>query len=737
MKLIFSYFAVWLPAAIYAQVFSSAQWIMPPRLKDRVVIFTSSTQLRKQVQQAFLYVSAKGIYEASVNQKHVSESFFTPGFTNYDKRLQYQTYDVTGLLRSGLNELGVTLAGGWYSGLFGGDLNNNRYGEGSALLCQLDITYKDGSKQSITTDTSWRCALSAIESSDFYNGETYNAGFEPKDWLPVKAFDVPGDNLVPQAGPPVTKHETFAPVKIFTTPKGEQVVDFGQNMAGFVQLRTKGFKGDTVRVYHAEALDRDGNFYTGNLREAKAADTYILSGNDDVLEPHFTYHGFRYAKIEGFTPTPDNCKAIALYSDMQQAGTFSCSNELVNQLQSNINWSLNSNFVDIPTDCPQRSERLGWTGDAQIFCKTACFNRDTKLFYRKWLADLAADQGKDGAVPVIIPDIYHFNDSDKRTCAGWGDAATIIPWTLYQVYGDTALLETQYNSMKAWVDYIAARCEDGLWKDPGYGDWYAPGERTSLPYIDQCFFAQSTQLLVHAAHALHRTVDSVHYNKLLGQIKKDFVEVYVGSGGKAISHTQTAYVLALRFDMLPDSLQGKAVDYLVGLIHQNNDHLATGFLGTPYLLDVLSKYGHTDLAYTVLMQTSLPSWLYPVTKGATTIWEKWDAIKPDGSFDTCSLNHYAYGAVGHWLYENIGGIQCASPGYKHIRIAPQPGGGLSWAKASYLCKYGLIESYWEVHGKATTYHITIPSGTSARIELQGAVAKEVPAGSYTYTILSN
>jgi alpha-L-rhamnosidase len=519
----------------------------------------------------------------------------------------------------------------------------------------------------------------------------------------------------------VTKQEVFKPVSV-----SGNIIDFGQNIAGWVRIRVQGHNGDTIKIQHAESLDNDGKLYTGNLREARAEDIYILRGGLQTLEPHFTYHGFRYAKAEGFTPTKNNCVAVSVHSNLKHTGSFNCSNPLINQLQRNIEWSLNSNFFDIPTDCPQRSERLGWTGDAQMFCRTASFNRNVQNFFSKWLADLASDQGSNGAVPVIIPDIYgHLNTGPKRGIAGWGDAATIIPWTMYDVYADTSVLARQYASMKAWVEYIRSASPDLLWKADGYGDWYAQGASTSLPLIDQCFFAYSTELIVKAATVLQKPDDIEFHSTLLKNIKTVFVNTYKDS-----LNTQTACILALQFDLLPDSLRPAAVAKLVSLIHQNKDHLSTGFLGTPYLLHVLSRFGHTELAYTILNQTTMPSWLYPITKGATTIWEKWDAIKPDGTFDTCSLNHYAYGAVGDWLYQNVAGIQYAAPGYKKIIIHPLVGGGLSWVKSSYTCTYGKIVSNWKLDDGKLTMHVEIPKGTTAIIYVPGKKPKQVSGGIY-------
>src|SRR5579862_8276452 len=718
----------WKPvmAQIPRQPFSEkARWITTTMSEDSIhpcPLFRKSFDVHRQVRSAMLYITAHGIYEATINTRRVGKGYFTPGFTSYDKRLQWQQYNVTGLLQK-TNEIVVTIGDGWWRGVFGGDLARDRYGRDASLLFEIKITYTDGSYEEIISDKSWKASTGKILYANIYQGELQDTRIHAKDFVPVTEEDFDHENLVETIGAPVTKQEKFKPQKIFAGRDGGQIIDFGQNMAGWVQISIQGRSGDTIKISHAESLDRDGNFYTGNLRDARATDEYILNGKKQILEPHFTYHGFRYAKVKGFTVTKENCTAIALHTDLKHTGNFSCSSSLINKLQHNIEWSLNSNFFDIPTDCPQRSERLGWSGDAGIFCATAAFNRDVRRFFEKWLDDLRADQGINGGVPVIIPDIYHHGDSIKRGVAGWGDAATIIPWTLFQIYGDTNILRRQYPSMKAWVDYIESRSANYLWKTGTYGDWYAPGPSTNPAFIDQCFFGYSTQLVNRAAGVLDQKEDKEKYSDLLKKIKGAFLKAY-----SPLPETQTAHILALQFNMLPDSLRDSTAKHLADLIHKNSDHLATGFLGTPHILRVLSDHGYNGLAYAILNQSTIPSWLYPIIKGATTIWEKWDAIKADGSFDTCSLNHYAYGAVGQWLYEEIAGIRAAAPGYKKIIIQPHPGGGLTWAKASCLCPYGKIVSEWKIKDQQLSMHVIIPQGTSATVRVPGQGLKAIGPG---------
>jgi len=749
-----------------------ASWIGPGYAEDSVnrpsPLLRKRFNISKRIVSATLYITARGLYEAQINGQRIGDALFTPGWTDYDKRLQYQAYDVTSLLRKGGNVIGVTLGDGWYRGVFGPQNKPNNYGKDAALLCALHIRYSDGRQygngkrhsdsesEIIVSDGSWKSATGPIRYADLYNGEVYDAskeiphwaeaGYDDGYWQAARVMTAPKDNLVATISPPVRRQETFSPIRVFTGPKGEQIIDFGQNLAGWVEVRLQGHKGDTVRLSHAELLDKDSNFFTGNLRQAKAMDTYILGDEQaHVYTPHFTSHGFRYVKVEGIRGgvnpvrggvnpvrgglNPADFRAVAIYSDLDRTGTFECSNPLINQLYQNLTWSQKGNFLDIPTDCPQRSERLGWTGDAQVFCRTAAFNMNVYAFLSKWLVDLASDQGTDGGMPNTIPNLVgKLLHRYPTSVAGWGDAAVILPWTLYECYGDTAILVRQYASMKAWVNYIQSKANDDLWTAPGYGDWYAPRDATFLPYIDQCFWAHSTELLARAAQVLGRTGDAANYTALLQRIKAAFLKAYIGADGRAISHTQTAYVLALHFDLLPDSLRSRALTHLVDLIHTNHDHLATGFLGTPYLLHVLSDNGYADLAYRILLQDTPPSWLYPLKKWATTIWEKWDAIRPDGSIDTCSLNHYAYGAVGDWLYGDVAGIQSAAPGYAQIVIRPQIGGGFTWARAAYQGPHGLIRSAWAIGGDSLTLDITIPANTRATIYLPPNNAGAVKEG---------
>ena len=718
-----------------------AKWIEPDFQEEATrpsPIFRKQFLLNKKIISATAYITAHGLYEATMNGQRVGDAYLTPGWTSYNKRLQYQAYDVTNLLKNGNNVVGVTLASGWYRGIMGYENNKNIYGKDIALLFQLNISYNDGTSEIISSDGTWKSSTASIRYAEIYNGETIDAkmnkkgwalpGFNDLDWSSVRIADHSFDNLIATDNEPVRKHETFLPKRIITTPKGEKVIDFGQNLVGWVVVKVKGKAGDKITISHAEVLDKKGNFYTDNLRAAKAQDTYILNGEgEETFEPHFTWHGFQFVKIEGYPGElkPENFSAVALYSDMKPTGTFSSSNVLVNQLQHNIQWGQKGNFLDIPTDCPQRDERLGWTGDAQVFSRTASFNMNVNNFFSKWLKDVAADQ-VDGVVPFVIPNVL----GKPTNSTGWADVATIVPWNMYLAYGDKKILEDQYPSMKAYVESIHKNAKNDLWNTGfHFGDWlfYSPEDDnsgrsavTDKYLIAQCFYAQSTQLLINAARVLGRSDEVNLYTPLLHNIKDAFLKEYVTTNGRLVSGTQTAYVLALNFDMLPESLRTQAAIRLVDNIKSYGNHLTTGFLGTPYLCHVLTRFGYDDIAYKLLLQDTYPSWLYPVKMGATTIWERWDGIKPDSTFETPSMNsynHYSYGAIGDWMYRRMVGIDTYEDGvgYKHIKIQPHIGGGFSNASATLKTYYGSLSNSWKVEGNNVIMDVEIPANTTANI----------------------
>lgn len=731
-----------------------AKWIEPGYSEDSVMrpspLFRKSFRLNKKIERATAYITAHGLYEAWINGQRVGDDFLTPGWTAYQRRLQYQVYDVTDLLSAGNNAIGVALSNGWYRGVIGFSNHANVYGKNIALLMQVDINYSDGSTETLTTDQSWKSSTGEVRNAEIYNGETIDArmqktgwtlaAYDDRDWSGVKEAVHPMNVLLATYNEPVKKHETFRPVRIFKTPKGEQVIDFGQNLVGWVSIKVNGSAGDKITVSHSEVLDKSGNFYTANLRAAKAQDVYILKGGgEEIFEPHFTWHGFQFIKVEGFPGElkPENFTAVALYSDMGVTGNFHSSNALINQLQHNIQWGQKGNFLDVPTDCPQRDERLGWTGDAQVFSRTAAFNMNVHNFFYKWLQDVAADQQPDGSVPFVVPNVL---GTGAGGSAGWADVATIIPWNMYLAYGDKKILENQYASMKAWVGFMQSKSTNDLWnKGFHFGDWlfYRPDDDndgraavTDKYLIAQCFYAHSTQLLINAAEVLNKPEDVATYRALLQRIKDAFMREYMTSNGRLVSGTQTAYILALNFDMLPESLRKQAADRLVENIRSYGTHLTTGFLGTPYLCDVLTRFGHADIAYELLLQEKYPSWLYPVKMGATTIWERWDGIKPDGSFQVPSMNsynHYAYGAIGDWMYRVMAGLDTYEdgPGYKHIRIKPHIGGGFTDAAATLMTYYGTLSSGWKISDGKLSLDLTIPANTTATVYIPAGSAAAV------------
>jgi alpha-L-rhamnosidase len=682
------------------------------------------------IKKATAYITAHGMYEAFLNEKRVGDAYFTPGWTSYNNRLQYQVYDISDDLVAGSNEIHVSLGNGWYRGYLAWADARDHYGSDIALLMQIEIEFNDGSKQIILTDESWESSTGPIIFSELYDGEIFDSRLKPSTWSAVKIQDFTKDNLIATYNEPIRKKETFKPIDFITTPNGEKVLDFGQNLVGWVQVRTSGNSGDSIVIYHAEVLDKEGNFYTENLRAAKQKAIYVLNGeSEQLLEPHFTFMGFRYINVTKYPGDldPNDFTAIALYSDMEPTGTFECSNPLLNQLQHNIQWGQKGNFLDVPTDCPQRDERLGWTGDAQAFFRTAAYNMNVNNFFAKWLKDLAADQRDDGGVPFVIPNVLGQNSAGS---AGWADAATIIPWETYLLYGDKQVLEDQYTSMKAWVEYMRAKSKDNLWNTGfHFGDWlfFRPGDDndgraavTDKYFITQCFFAYSTQLLVNTAKVLGKAEDIREYSQLLTKIKDAFMHEYVSPSGRLGPNTQTSYVLVLHFDMLPEEMRAQAAKRLVNNIKSYGNHLTTGFLGTPYLCHVLSRFGYEDMAYTLLLQETYPSWLYPVKMGATTIWERWDGIKPDSTFQNPgmnSYNHYAYGAIGDWMYRNVVGINTNQdgPGYKSIKIKPIIGGDLSYARGTLITYYGLIESGWELDESSLRINVSVPVNTNASI----------------------
>lgn len=708
----------------------------------------------RPVVKARLYSTALGIYEPYINGQRVGSDNFAPGWTDYAKRVQYQTYDVTGLIQQGENALGVILGDGWYCGCVDWR-GRQRYGDRPKLLAQLVLTYDDGSGEIITTNnnaatfSSWTYAFGPILESDMQQGESYDArleipgwdaaGFDDSDWDPVAVFPDPGIALTASRGPTVKATEELKPlVPVGDLKHHPLVVDFGQNLVGKIRFAVKGKAGLTVRFRFAEVLKggpahSSSGIYTDNLRGSRQTDHYTLKGEEhgETYETHFTFHGFRYVEISGFPELPEflDITAIVLHSETPKTGDFECSEPLINQLQKNIDWGQRGNYVDIPTDCPQRDERLGWTGDAQVFVRTAAFNRDISGFFHKWLLDLRDAQGPQGEFPSIAPNTGVVPGDGGPA---WADAGTICPWTIYLCYGDTGVLEDNYEAMRRFLefeqetskDYI--RCYDGYPGWQGYGDWLALDGglgnvqgRTQKDLIGTAFFAHSADLLSRMASVLGREEDAATYRALFEKIRDAWQTRFVTPGGLVMADTQTACTLALRFGLLTPEQRPAVTAQMIRDIKQRGMKISTGFTSSHYVPHVLTEEGHADIAYNLLHQKGWPSWLYAVTQGATTIWERWDGWTPERGFQDPgmnSFNHYAYGAIGAWLYEQVAGIDVdpEKPGYKHIFLHPNIGGGLTHAKAHLHSIYGLIESHWRIpEGGGLEWLITVPPNTTA------------------------
>lgn len=724
-----------------------AAWIRPevtavggPKGQRRPFIAQKAFTLTEPLAgRAILRLSALGLYHAQLNGRDVGADYFRPGFTDYDQRVQYQSDDVTDLLRQGTNVLTIEVTAGWYSGLYGWWGARGLFGDTNAVIGQLEIN----GRVVVATDDTWTEWVGPRQYADFYNGEAYDARVQKQQVGHMLPFPHSRAVLVPQEGPSVRVVEKITPQRLFRDPAGELVLDLGQNIAGWVAFRNRHAAAPgAVTLTYGEVLDQAGNFFRENLRGADAQDTYRLAPNDgQTYQPRFTYHGFRYVRLAGFTDavTAADFTGIAISSLHRQTGTFTTDQPAVNQLQSNITWSQRDNFVEIPTDCPQRDERAGWTADAQVFMPTANFNADTQFFIRRWLRDfLPSQQAQDGALPVVIPDILRggFNG----TSGVWGDAAVLIPWALYRTYGDLQILRDQYASMRAWVDYVRRQGTAAGLYDTGaqLGDWLALDTptgsyhgATDQNFVATAFFAWSTAVVAQTARLLGDVPAAQDYTQLRDTIRKAIQQTYL-NGIVPKKDTQTANVLLLQCGLVPAAERPAVARHLADLIRANGHHLDTGFAGAPYLCPVLSANGQTETAYDLLFQDEYPSWLYEVKRGATTMWEHWDGIKPDGSFwssDMNSFNHYAYGSIGQWLYETVAGIRAQRPGYQWSVIAPQPDPQrrLHHVRASIVTAYGLLASEWRLSAaNMFSLTVTIPANTTAQVVLpQGAGQEEM------------
>ena len=730
-----------------------AKWITHGLAREETAcpVFSKSFKVEKALKKARLYATACGLYEAEINGEKVDDTYFAPGWTSYHKRLQYQTYAVDGL-RPGENELRFTLGEGWYKSPLGFLPTPDLYGDTTALLAVLILTYEDGTEETIGTDESWLVSVGSIRFSQIYDGETQDTALKTQTIGSAKLFSSPFDPLVAQENEPVRCLMRLPASRDFIAPNGERLFDFAQNLTGWAEVKVQGRPGQKIILRHGEMLDENGNFYTGNLSFAKATDTYILNGQYQILRPHFTFHGFRFICLEGLEENQEiEITACHLSTDLKAAGSFSCSDSRVNRLQQNILWSQRDNFLDVPIDCPQRSERLGWTGDATAFTPTAVFHQNVMPFMRKWLRDLAADQDAETGMAQVVPDILSQGPggSVQNGSAYWGDAATAIPWTLYETYGDRQVLEAQYPSMKTWVDYIIRQCgENGLWQTGfQYGDWLGlDSESNKLNderkgatddyFVANACYLWSLKIMQDTARVLGYEEDAACYGNLREKTLSAFRKEYVTETGRLVSETQTALTLALYFNLVEDRHRPGIANRLEQNITAHKTHLTTGFIGTPYLCLALSDCGKHAVAGKLLLQEESPGWLYEVKMGATTIWERWNSILPDGSFNPLnmnSLNHYAFGYVANWLYTRLCGLRLIEPGYKKFAVAPQFIQGITWTELSYDSVYGEIKTAWRCENGRITVDLTVPVGTEALLTLpEKEETIALGSGSYHY-----
>ncbi|MDX3115882.1 family 78 glycoside hydrolase catalytic domain [Streptomyces scabiei] len=745
----------WTAHAISPQDPERAAVRRPPLLRKEFAVVGA------EVERARLYVTAHGLYEIEINGRRVGDHALAPGWTSYHHRLRYQTHDVTDHLRTGANAIGAWLADGWYRGRLGFDGGHaDLYGDRLALLAQLEIVHRDGSVTVIGTDTSWRAGRGPILSSGLLDGETYDAreelpgwsspGFDDGDWSPVTLVARDPATLVAPTGPPVRCTEETEPVLVTALDGDRLLVDFGQNLVGRVRITVSGPAGHTVVIRHAEVL-QNGELCVRPLRDAVSTDRYTLrGGGPETWEPRFTLHGFRYAEITGWRGGDPGRDIVARvhHTDMARTGWFACSHAQVNRLHENVVWSLRGNFVDLPTDCPQRDERLGWTGDIQIFAPTAAFLYDCHGMLASWLRDVAVEQHDDGTVPWYVPQIPGGEQwTPARPGAGWGDVVALTPWDLYRASGDAGLLAAQYDSARRWVDLVTELAdESGLWSR-GYqlGDWLDPfapphdpgAGRTDRHLIATAYYAWSARHVAWTAGVLGREDEQRRYERLADRVRRAFVDAYVLPDGTMSSDTQTACAIALQFDLLPDAeARATAGRRLADLVAAGGHTIQTGFIGTPLVTPALSATGHDDTAYSLLLQQECPSWLYALRHDATTVWERWDSMLPDGTVnpgEMTSFNHYALGAVAQWLHNTVAGLTAGAPGYRDVVFRPRPGGGITWASATHESPYGRVAIRWELRDSRLTVETTVPTGATGRIEWPDGSVTDLPTGTSTHS----
>ena len=738
----------------------NAKWIKSPIDTGAAsVTFRRKLALRGEALSAKLCVTAVGVYKAELNGERVGTDVLAPGITGYRHRVQYETHDVTALMKKNIT-LDISVGAGWAVGFYGYKGKDKSYADQVAALASLHIVYTDGTEEDIVTDECFEVFTNEVTFTDLYNGETVDKTVTPQR-LGFAVLSEVAFPAVPRVGERIVENERLRPHCLIITPKGERVLDFGQNMTGYVSLCVKGKRGDKIVLHHAEVLDGEGNFYTANLRSAKNECTYVLSGGEDTFKPTYSFQGFRYVRLTEYplsTVELDAFRAIVVHSELKRTGYFETGNEKLRQLYHNTLWGQKGNYLDIPTDCPQRDERLGWTGDAQVFARTAAIQFDVENFFRKWLGDMALEQGKDGRVYGIVPDCFELDEYKTRVSAAWGDAACIIPWEMYQAYGNKENLRECFPMMKKWVEYQrGAGPEEYLWLGGyHYGDWLAmdAGEdsylgATSCDLIASAFYAYSCSLLVKAGEALGE--DMTEYRMLYENVKRAFREYFMENGMPKVTLpivrigeksnevnagvTQTALTLILRFGLCEEHEREALAARLVSLIKENGGLMATGFVGTPYLLHALSENGYANVAYDLLLEERNPSWLYSVTHGATTIWEHWNGIKEDGSFWSTamnSFNHYAYGSVFDWVFGAALGVKPSSPAYRTVSITPHPDRRLGYARARIKTRSGEICVYWYYKENTVLYEIEIPKGMTASLTLPSGYTETLEAGVYHF-----
>ncbi|MFH8250166.1 family 78 glycoside hydrolase catalytic domain [Microbacterium sp. B2969] len=715
------------------------------------------------VVRARIRATAHGVMTLAVNGEPVGDDVLHPGWTSYDSRLRYRTWDVTDLVREGRNAIGVHLADGWYRGYLGFGGRRELYGDRTAALVQLEVEHADGTLAVFGSDASWRSALGPVTRADLYMGETFDArrahlgwskpGFDDTGWDAVEELSFDAFTLIAPDGPPVRRSQTLRPIGISTSPSGRTLVDFGQNLVGRLRVRVPaGRPGQIVTIRHAEVLE-GGELGTRPLRAARATDEIVLSGGEFVWEPEFTFHGFRYAEIDGWPGTldADDLEAVVTHTDLRRTGWFEASDPLLTRLHENVVWGMRGNFLDVPTDCPQRDERLGWTGDLQVFAPSAAYLYDVSGMLTGWLADLAADQFPDGNVPVWVPWMPVDDGLPALSAeAGWGDAATVVPWTLYERYGDEGILRRQWPSMVAWTNAFARRAGEAIDFPEGgisFGDWLdsaAPDDQpwaARLPWqaVATAYLARTADVMSRTAGILGDQEATARYRSLFERAAARYRREYTTPSGRAAFPSQTAYALAIVFDLLDEDQKAHAGELLAAQVAADGYKVGSGFLGTPFVCDALASSGQAATAWRLLLQTECPSWLYAVTMGATTIWERWNSMLPDGSINPggmTSFNHYAFGAVADFLHRRVAGIAPAAPGYRRLRIAPLPTPQLTWVRAAHDTPYGQASVAWTLDDGAFTLDVRVPAGTEAEIVLpDGSAPFEVSSGTHRFSCL--